>query len=293
MRFRLIAEEKANYPVVVLCEVLQVRRSGFYAWLKREPSARARSNTAARVHIRTVYRRHKGRYGYPRIYRELQGQGMRVGRHRIARLMRLEGLRGTSKRRFRLTTNSKHGHPIAPNRLRRRFKARRPNQVWLSDITYIPTTEGFLYLSCFLDLYSRRIVGWAIDETLEAAATCKALLRASAHRLPPRGLTVHSDRGVQYAGGDFQRLLRQRGYVCSMSRKGNCWDNAPMESFFGTLKRELPLQKPWTNKQAAEADIAAYLTYYNQERRHSALGYLSPLVYEAKLLSKPLSTEPG
>ena len=279
MRFRFIAAEKANYPVTVLCHVLQVRRSGFYAWLGRKPSARQRANLAACVHIRAVYREHRRRYGSPRIYRELGAKGHEVGRHRVARLMRLEGLRALGKRRFCVTTNSAHGHRVAPNRLARKFAVKRPNSVWLSDITYLPTSEGWLYLSCFLDLYSRRIVGWAVDDTLEASATCRALRQAVAARQPHKALTIHSDRGVQYAGHSFQRLLRQHRFVSSMSRKGNCWDNAPMESFFATLKREL-LDKPWTTKAAAEADLIDYFSYYNRIRRHSALDYLSPREFE-------------
>jgi transposase InsO family protein len=226
-----------------------------------------------------VYREHRRRYGSPRIYRELHAEGIAVGRHRVARLMRLEGLRALGKRRFCITTNSAHEHRIAPNRLARKFSVKRLNRVWLADITYLPTAEGWLYLSCFLDLCSRKVVGWVVDDSLEASPTCQALRQAIAARRPGSALLIHNDRGVQYAGNDFQRLLRQRGYTCSMSRKGNCWDNAPMESFFATLKREL-LDKPWPTKSAAKADLADYISYYNGRRRHSALDYRSPIEFE-------------
>jgi putative transposase len=281
VRFRFIEAEKANFPIVVLCRVLRVRRSGFYAWKGRVPSARARANGVARVHVRAVYREHQRRYGSPRIHRELKAQGVAMGRHRVARLMREQGLRARGKRRYCVTTNSAHHHRVAPNRVARNFSASAPNRVWLTDITYLATGEGWLYLTCFLDVYSRRVVGWAVDDRLHAAATCRALHEATVRRKPDPGLTVHSDRGVQYAGEDFQRLLRQRNFVGSMSRKGNCWDNAPMESFFATLKRELA-DRPWATRSAAEADLADYFAYYNNRRRHSALDYRSPLEYEAR-----------
>jgi putative transposase len=283
MRFRFIEAEKANYPVTVLCRVLHVRRSGFYAWRLRAPSERARVNVAARVHIRAIYRQHRRRYGSPRVYRELKAHGVALGRHRVARLMREEGLRAKGKRRFCVTTDSAHRHRVSPNRVARNFRAPAPNRVWLSDITYLATGEGWLYLTCFLDVYSRRVVGWAVDDTLHAESVCRALTEAAARRRPGTGLLVHSDRGVQYAGEHFQRLLRQRGFVSSMSRKGNCWDNSPMESFFATLKREIA-DAPWPTKNAAEADLAAYFAYYNHERRHSALDYLTPAEYESAAL---------
>lgn len=280
MRFRFIEAEKANYPITVLCEVLRVRRSGFYAWRVRAPSVRAQRNVAARVHIRAIYRQHRRRYGSPRVYLELHKQGVALGRHRVARLMREEGLRAKAKRRYCVTTNSAHHHRVAPNRVARNFSAPAPNRVWLTDITYLETREGWLYLTCFLDVYSRRVIGWVVDESLHAEPICRALIEATARRQPGPGLLVHSDRGVQYAGEHFQRLLRQHGFVSSMSRKGNCWDNAPMESFFATLKREIA-DAPWPTKSAAEAELAAYFTYYNHERRHSTLDYRTPAEYES------------
>jgi putative transposase len=284
VRFRFIEAEKANFPIAALCRVLRVRRSGFYAWRKRAPSMRARTNVAARVHIRAIYRQHRRRYGSPRVYRELRAQGMvAVGRHRVARLMREEGLRARARRRYSVTTDSSHCHRVAPNRVGRNFSAAAPNRVWLTDITYLETGEGWLYLTCFLDVYSRRVVGWVVDDGLQAEPICGALSEAIARRRPQPGLLVHSDRGRQYAGEHFQRLLRQRGFLSSMSRKANCWDNAPMESFFATLKREIA-DGPWPTKSAAEADLVAYFTYYNHERRHSALDYRTPAEYESAAL---------
>jgi transposase InsO family protein len=194
--------------------------------------------------------------------------------------MREEGLRARAKRRYCVTTDSAHRHRVAPNRVARNFTAPAPNRVWLSDITYLATGEGWLYLTCFLDLYSRRAVGWVVDDGLHAEPICRALTQAAARRRPQPGLLVHSDRGRQYAGEHFQRLLQQRGFISSMSRRGDCWDNAPMESFFATLKREIA-DTPWPTKAAAEADLVAYFTYYNHERRHSALDYLTPAEYES------------
>jgi transposase InsO family protein len=233
------------------------------------------------VHIRATYRQHLRRYGAPRIWRELRRDGLAIGRHRVARLMRLDGLRARTKRRFRVTTDSRHRLAIAPNLIRRRFTATRPNQLWLGDITYVWTKEGWMFLACLLDVYSRRIVGWAVDETLEAAVACRALRNALAARRPSAGLTHHSDRGVQYASAHYLHLLAQHGAVSSMSRKGDCWDNAPMESFFATLKRELVDGDGYESKLAAERSIGEYIAYYNRRRLHSALDYVSPMDYES------------
>jgi putative transposase len=196
MRFVFIAAEKANFRVVTMCRVLRVARSGFYAWCKRGESTRARSAKTALVHIRATYRHHKARYGSPRVHRELCDQGLSIGRHRVARLMKSEGLYARQKRRFRKTTNSNHGFRLANNLVARHFEATAPNRIWLSDITYVYTREGWLYLVCFLDVHSRRIVGWDIDDTLDASSTCRALCRALAERRPSRNLVIHSDRGI-------------------------------------------------------------------------------------------------
>ncbi len=284
VRFRFVEEQKAFHSVVALCRNLQVKRSGFYAWRKRPLSRRARTNGAAAVHIRAIYRRHRCRYGSPRIRGELRDEGFALGRHRVARLMREEGLRAKGSRSFRRTTNSGHGLPVAKNVLARRFKWEQPNQAWLTDITYLPTAEGFVYLSCMLDLYSRRIIAWEVSDSLDASASCRVLQRAVALRKPPSGLIHHSDRGVQYASEDYQRSLRRHGITCSMSRKGNCWDNSPMESFFATLKREIEDLR-WPTGSAAAHAVAAYITYYNDVRAHSLLGYLSPVQYELRAVA--------
>lgn len=278
MKFRFIEAEKAHYPIAALCRNLCVTRSGFYAWSKRSPSKRALSNGAAQVHIRAIYRQHKGAYGSPRVRCELQTLGFKLGRHRVARLMREDGLRARSRRRFHNTTNSRHEFPIATNRLARRFQWPLPNQAWLTDITYVATDEGWLYLSCILDLHSRRLVAWGVSETLSASASCHVLRQAIALRRPAPGLIHHSDRGVQYACDDYQRILRHHAITCSMSRKGNCWDNAPMESFFGTLKREIG--ERWHSRAEATRAIADYIDYYNYHRLHSVLGYTTPVHYE-------------
>jgi putative transposase len=281
VRFRFIQTEKAWYPVAALCRNLQVSRAGFYAWNRRPLSRRTVVNQAALVHIRAIYRQHKQRYGSPRVCKALRAGGIKIGRHRVARLMSDDGLRAKATRRFRVTTNSRHPFPVAKNLLARTFEIDRPNRVWLSDITYLWTDEGWLYLTSLLDLCGRRIVGWGASETLDADSTCRVLRRALTVRRPAPGLIHHSDRGVQYAGHAYQRILHEHGVTCSMSRKGNCWDNAPMESFFATLKREIG-QSRWPTRSAAVNAIDAYIAYYNHERLHSALDYRSPAQYEMR-----------
>jgi putative transposase len=281
VRFRFIAAEKAYYPVAALCRNLQVQRSGFYAWSKRRLSARAVRNGAAVVHIRAIFRRHKQNYGSRRVTSELQAEGIEMGRHRVARLMREDGLRATSRKKFRVTTDSRHRFPVAENVLGRRFEWPQPNQAWLADITYLWSDEGWAYLNCLLDLHGRRVIGWGVSERLEASTSCRVLEKAIAARRPSPGLIHHSDRGVQYACDHYQRILRRHGITCSMSQKGNCWDNSPMESFFATLKREIGETK-WPTRSAALHAIARYIAYYNNERLHSTLDYLTPVQYEMK-----------
>jgi putative transposase len=284
VRFRFIEAEKATYPIAALCRNLEVTRSGYYAWRSRPLSQRALTDGAALVHIRAICRRHRQNYGSPRVLGELRAEGFTVGRHRVARLMRENGLRAKSTRRFRVTTDSRHSYPVARNLLGRRFHRSLPNQAWVTDITYVWTDEGWLYLSCILDLHARRVIGWGVSETLGASTSCEVLRRAIGTRKPPPGLIHHSDRGVQYACDDYQRILRRHGIVCSMSRKGNCWDNAPMESFFGTLKREIGATH-WVTRAAATQAISNYIAYYNAERRHSALDYACPAQYEQATLA--------
>jgi transposase InsO family protein len=270
-----------------MADVLDVSPSGFYAWRKRPPSERARADARRLLNIRVVQAESGGTYGAPRVQRELQDGGIRVGTERVARLMRDEGLQGRGPRRRRVaTTDSRHDHPIAPNRLDRQFDVRgiRVNPAWVSDITYIPTQEGWLYLAAVLDLASRRCIGWAMRPTLDAELAVSALTMAITTRRPPAGLVHHSDRGSQYACAEYRAVLDAHGIVPSMSRKGNCWDNAVAESFFATLELELIDRHRWATRDAARRDIFRFIeTWYNRKRRHSTLDYVSPVAYEEQL----------
>ena len=281
MRYRFIAAEKAEYPVTLMSRILQVSRSGFYAWRKRAESARARSDRALVVDIKAVHKASRDTYGSPRVHRELVAQGHAVGRDRVARLMRDNELRGKRKRRFRNTTQSNHRHPVAPNVLDREFTVEQPNVAWVGDITYVWTLEGWLYLCVILDLYSRRVVGWAMGNRIDQALTLRALRMALDTREPGAGLMHHTDRGSQYAANDYRKLLKARGITCSMSRKGNCWDNAVAESFFATLKVEFVHETLFRTRAQATREIFEYIeVFYNRVRRHSSIGYLSPMDFE-------------
>ena len=261
--------------------MLEVSRSGFYAWAERPESERARSDRALAVEVAAVHAKSKRRYGSPRVHRDLKAQGHRVGEKRIARLMRQEGLAARRKKRFVHTTDSKHAHPVAENILARDFLPQEPNATWAGDITYIWTAEGWLYLAVMLDLFSRRVVGWAVSERIDRQLVLDAL-GAALHGRPAPQL-YHSDRGSQYASEDYRRLLEERGITCSMSRKGNCWDNAVAESFFSSLKMELVYERDDVFATRAEAKSALFEyieVFYNRRRRHSALGYVSPAEYE-------------
>ena len=283
MRYRFLAVEKADYPVRLLCRVLAVSASGFYAWSRRPESARARSDRALLLDIRVAHRTSRDTYGSPRVHRELVAQGQSVGLHRIARLMREQGLCGKRRRRFRTTTQSRHSHPVAPNLLARQFAVPRPKVAWVGDITYVWTLEGWLYLGILLDLYSRRVVGWATGSRIDQALTLRALRMALQGTQPGPGLVHHTDRGSQYAAKDYRKLLQGRGIDCSMSRKGNCWDNAVAESFFATLKVELVHESLFRTRAQATAEIFEYIeVFYNRIRRHSFLGYLSPQEFERR-----------
>ena len=266
----------------ILCSVFSVSRSGFYAWLNRPESSRARRDKRLKAKIHVIYHQHKKRYGSPRITEELKSQGESTSVHRVSRLMRESGLRAVPIRRFKVTTDSRHNQPVAPNLLGQQFKTKGENQVWLSDITYLSTHEGWLYLAVVMDLHSRRVVGWKCSERLTTPLVSEALAMAYWQRKPKPGLIMHSDRGIQYASNQYQQQLKQYGMVCSMSRKGNCWDNAPMESFFHTLKNEEVYQERYQTRKDAKNSIREYImAYYNSIRRHSALGYLSPMQFEA------------
>jgi len=281
VRFDFIAAKKASYPVTVLCDVLKVRRSGFYAWRSREESDRAQEDTRLAVEVRAIYREHKGRYGSPRVWRTLRERGRRICRHRIARLMREQQLKARSRRRFVRTTDSNHNLPTPPNVLARAFKVPAPNRVWAADVTYLATREGWLYLAVVLDLYSRRVVGWAMSEHNDEPLTLAALRMALTQRQPDRGLVHHSDRGTTYASGTYQDVLARHGVVCSMSRKGNCWDNAVVESFFSSLKFECGDGEPFASRDSVRRQVTDYiLSFYNPTRLHSYLGYRSPMEFE-------------
>ena len=281
MRYPFIQAEKANYPLTVLCRVLQVSRSGFYAWRRRKPSKREVQDRKLQTEVAAIHKASQGTYGSPRIHEELKAQKFAVGRKRIARLMRSAGLTGVPLRRFRTTTDSAHAYPVAENVLDRNFTATAPNQAWAGDITYIRTWEGWLYLAVIIDLYSRRVVGWALGSDLHRDLVLRAMKMALGLRQPGEGLVHHSDRGSQYASAEYRRFLEAREIRMSMSRKGDCWDNAVVESFFGTLKSELIHRYPWPTRRAAKAAIIEYIeVFYNRHRRHSYLGYLSPADFE-------------
>ena len=281
MRFKLIAAEKACYPVALMCRVLKVSRAGFYAWRRRPASAHALKDQSLKLELAAIHAESRGRYGSPRVHAELRARGERVARKRVARLMRIAGLRARAPRRYRCTTDSRHAMAIKGNLLARRFTVPAPNRGWVSDITYLWTLEGWLYLAVILDLYSRRVVGWSLGEGLERKLVLDALGMALRERQPAAGLLHHSDRGSQYASREYQHLLGAHGIVSSMSRSGNCWDNAVAESFFATLKLELVYQARWRTRAEARSAIFEYLElFYNRQRRHSVLGYLSPHDFE-------------
>ena len=282
MRFRFIQQQRQRVSISRLCAVLGVSRSGYYAWQKRKPSAREQANQELIEQIQRLFSWSRSTYGYRRIHASLVDQGIVCSRNRVARLMRQLRLLGRRRRRFRVTTQSRHNFPVAPNMLARNFWATVPNQKWLADTTYVRTGQGWLYLSIVLDLYARLVVGWAIEPYLRDTLTLKALNMAINWRKPPPGLLHHSDRGSQYASDRYRNLLAEQHTVASMSRTGNVYDNAPMESFFATLKSELIHRRHYQTHREAKSDIFEYVeVFYNRQRRHSALNYLSPVQYES------------
>ena len=275
---------KLDYAILSLCANLEVSPSGYYDWQKRRavPGPRAVEDQMLAKQIEVIHIRSRQTYGSPRIVDALRKQGCRHGRNRIARLMKERGLCGRQQARYRVrTTDSNHDQPIAPNRLAQAPKATAPNQLWVADITYIQTQEGWLYLAAVLDLYSRKIVGWAMSERIDTLLVLNALGMALLHRQPPAHLLFHSDRGIQYASADYRCALNQAGLVASMSRKGNCYDNATMESFWSTLKLELIYRRNFATRTLARSQIFDYIeSFYNRQRAHSALGYHSPVDFE-------------
>jgi len=283
MRYVFIRDHRGAFPVGLMCRTLGVGSSGFYAWLKRSESPRNQENRRLLMEIKVVHEKSRKTYGSPRIHAELNENGHTCSRHRVARLMRQNGIVSKHKRKFRVTTNSAHSFPIAENLLQRQFDVSGPGQCWVSDITYIPTREGWLYLAATLDLFHRKVVGWAMDRWITRQLATEALNMAVQNSGWKGGLIHHSDRGVQYASNEFQALLKTYGIQCSMSRKGDCWDNAVAESFFHTLKVELIHGKIYNTRQEAKTAIFEYIeVFYNRQRRHSYLGYLSPVDFEKK-----------
>jgi putative transposase len=274
-----------------MCHALAVSRSGYYEAQRRGPGKRKIARERLRLHVRGAFRKSRRRYGSPRVHQELRAQGVQAGRRQVARIMREDGLRARPKRRFVVTTDSSHGIQVFPNLLERRFAvAEHPelNRVWVSDITYLPTREGWLYLAAVHDLGSRRVVGWSTHDSLETSLPRAALEQALWHRKPRPGLIHHSDRGVQYASAEYQAVLERHAIRPSMSRKGDCWDNAVAESFFATLEKELIEQSDWQTHDDARRDVFEFIEiWYNRQRRHSTLGYTNPAAYEAELALNP------
>jgi putative transposase len=260
---------------------MSVSRSGFYRWQKRPESGRRIENRRLDAHIKSIYIKSKKRYGSPKITDALRDQGWQVGKNRVARRMKQAGLKSIVRRKYRPTTDSKHSHPVAPNLLQRNFTTSAADRVWVSDITYIATQRGWLYLTVFIDLFSRLVVGWSLSSSLSTQTVLSALHRSIRRRNPPPGLIIHSDRGVQYACKDFRKTLKKHGFIQSMSRKGDCWDNAVAESFFGILKSELVYQQRFKGPNDALHSLFEYIeVFYNRQRKHSTLGYIPPAEYE-------------
>lgn len=283
MRYRAILSGPVALPIGRRCALLGVSRSGYYAWCRRPTSRRDAENALLVEAMRDIHASVGHTYGSPRMPGELAARGWRCGRHRAARLMRAHGIRAKQARRFVVTTDSTHSLPVAANLVQQVFTVAQPNQLWLADITYVPTGEGWAYLAVVLDAFSRRVVGWALERDLSTDLVRAALARALATRRPPSGLVHHSDQGCQYASAVYRAVLTAAGIRCSMSRRGNCHDNAVVESFFATLKVERVYDRQYATLEEAHADLTEYIEgFYNRIRRHSTLGYVSPVVYELR-----------
>lgn len=283
MRFEAIDEHRDRYPLKIMCKAMGVSESGYHAWRVRPLSKRKADEARLVGLIEKIHLGSRGTYGSPRVHAILSGLGENCSLQRVARLMKRHGIRAKTKRKFKATTNSKHNLPVASNILDRDFSPEAPNQAWAGDITYLWTNEGWLYLAVVLDLFSRRVIGWAMEPTLSRELALKALRMAIRSRQPDSGLLVHSDRGSQYASKDYQSLLRTHKITCSMSRKGNCWDNSVVESFFGTLKQEHIFFCEFMTREEARGSVFEWIEgFYNRKRAHSTLGFLSPMDYERK-----------
>jgi len=284
VKYRFIEAQRAHYPVRWLCRALGVAASGYYAACARQPSACARRQAQLSARIRAIHMQSRATYGSPRVHAELIAQGERCCRNTVAKLMRRAGIVPKTVRRFRVTTDSRHTS-AAPNLLGRVFAAAQPNRCWLTDVTFVPTRQGWLYLAVILDLYSRSVVGWSMSQRLDRALAIDALTMALDRRGAAPGI-LHSDRGSIYAVADYRALLAQHGIRQSMSRKADCWDNAPMESFFHTLKTELVVHCDYPTREAARSSLFEYMeVFYNRQRRHSAINYETPLAFEARILN--------
>ena len=277
------------YPVSVSCEVLEVSASGYFNWQRqpddghgRHSPGRRHSDEVLLAHIRAIHAEVKGEYGWPRMHKELLARGIRVGKDRVRKLMQQHAIKARTKRKFVVTTDSRHSLPVAPDLVQRRFKPEEPNQLWSGDITYIQTDEGWLYLAAVIDLFSRQVVGWSLQPHMQAGLVKDALAMAWWRRRPPPGVIFHSDRGSQYCSAEFQQALKNWGIQSSMSRKGNCWDNAPTESFWGRLKTASVHGCKFATREQASQAVMDWMAFYNHRRLHSSLGYLSPMQYEQR-----------
>lgn len=281
MRYQFIESHKQVWPIILMCGVMDVSPSGYYAWRGREPSQRASTNQALDERVASIYGQHKSRYGAPRIWEELQSQGVSCSEKRVARRMQKLGLKAIQAKKFKVTTDSEHNKPVAPDLLQQDFTAACANEKWVSDITYIWTGAGWLYLAVVMDLYSRAIIGWSLQKRMTQQLVCDALTMALFRRGFPKDVIIHSDRGSQYCSKRYQLLLKLNGLICSMSRKGCCYDNAAMESFFHSLKVELVHRETYVTREQARQSIFEYIeVYYNRQRRHSTIGYQIPMLYE-------------
>jgi putative transposase len=290
VKYGRIESLRQHYPAAALCRLLGVSESGYHAWRKRPPSARARQEARLEMEIRAAHQRTRETCGPERLQADLLDHGVRVGVHRIKRIRKKLGLRCRQKRKFKATTDSKHALPVAPNLLDRQFAVEAPNTAWLTDITYIATDEGWLYLAGVKDVFSGEVVGYAMSERMTKALVMQALFRACATKRPGKGLVHHSDRGSQYCAHDYQKILKQFGMIPSMSRKGNCWDNAPMESFWGTLKTELVHHRRFATRNQARQEITEYIEiFYNRMRRQARLGFLSPAAFTHNYHAKQIT----